>query len=155
MRERNSKIIGVLIFLILSAGVLYLTFYARRGINRGEIKMIGITGNNLLSAHDYLKFAKLDDTSTYSGLKLPVIYDRIMKHPYVAKADVEYDGVSEVNIDIVEKTLKAVLLKSGEPMFITDKFELLPVLDGTKFNDLPVISNPPADESYKTIIYIK
>jgi hypothetical protein len=154
MRERNSKIIGVLIFVILSAGVLYLTFNARRGINRGEIKMRGITGNNLLSANDYLRFAKLDDTSTYSGLKLPVIYDRIMKHPYVAKADVEYDGVSEVNIDIVEKTLKAVLLKSGEPMFITDKFELLPVLDGTKFSDLPVISNPPDDGSYKPLSII-
>jgi cell division septal protein FtsQ len=151
MRERNSKIIGVLIFIILSSGVLYLTFFARKGINKGEIKMIGITGNKLLSANDYLRFAKLDDTTAYSGLKLPVIYNRIMKHPYVASADVEYDGVSEVNIYIVEKTIKAVVIYDGEPMFITDKFELLPLFENTKFSDLPVISNLPANESYKSL----
>lgn len=151
MRERNSKIIGVLIFIVLLTGVLYLTFFVRKGINKGEIKMITVTGNKLLSSNDYLKFAKLDDKSTYSGLRLPVIYDRIMKHPYVAKADVEYDGVSEVNIDIVEKTIKAVVLGKGEPMFITDKFELLPIFENTNFSDLPVISNLPAKELYKPL----
>ena len=151
MRERNSKIIGVLIFIALVSGVLYLTFFVKKEVNKGEIKMISITGNNLLNASDYLKFAKLDDPAKYSGLSLPVIYDRILKHPYVANADVEYDGVSEINIDIVEKKMKAVVLNGGEPMFITDQFELLPLFENTKFNDLPIISNLPPGESYKPL----
>lgn len=155
MRERNSKIIGVLIFIVLVSGILYLTFFTKKGINKGEIKMIGITGNNLLSANDYLKFAKLNDPTKYSDLKLPVIYDRILKHPYVASADVEYDGVSEVNIDIVEKNIKAVVLNGGEPMFITDQFELLALLPYTKFNDLPIISNLSDSESYKPLSFLK
>ncbi len=155
MRERKSKIIGVLIFIGLLSGILYLIFFVGKGINKGEIKMIGITGNNLLSANDYLKFAKLDDPTKYFELKLPVIYDRISKHPYVAGADVEYDGVSEVNIDIIEKKIKAVILNGSEPMFITDKFELLPLFDNTKFNDLPIISNLSPDESYKPLSIVK
>ncbi|MGA8264950.1 MAG: FtsQ-type POTRA domain-containing protein [Ignavibacteriaceae bacterium] len=151
MRERNSKIIGVLIFIALMSGVLYLTIFVKNGINKGEIKMIQITGNNLLGASDYLKFAKLDDPTKYSGLSLPVIYDRILKHPYVANADVEYDGVSEVNIEVVEKKIKAVVLSGEEPMFITDQFELLPLFGNTKFNDLPIISNLPPGEAYKPL----
>jgi cell division septal protein FtsQ len=151
MRERNSKIIGVLIFIALMSGVLYLTIFVKKGINKGEIKMIQITGNNLLGASDYLKFAKLDDPTKYSGLSLPVIYDRILKHPYVANADVEYDGVSEVNIEVVEKKIKAVVLSGEEPMFITDQFELLPLFGNTKFNDLPIISNLPPGEAYKPL----
>ena len=151
MRERSSKIIGVLIFIGLVSGVLYLTFFVKKGVNKGDIKMIAITGNNLLNASDYLKFTKLDDPTKYSGLTLPVIYDRILKHPYVANADVEYDGVSEVTIDIVEKKIKAVVLSGGEPMFITNEFELLPIFGNTKFNDLPIISNLPPGESYKPL----
>ena len=45
MRERNSKIIGLLILIVLLSGILYLTFFVKEGINKGEIKMIGITGN--------------------------------------------------------------------------------------------------------------
>ncbi len=141
MRERNSKIIGVLIFMALVSGLLYLTFFAKKKINKGEIKMIEITGNNLLSADDYLKFARLSDSTDYSGLKLPVIKDRILKHPYISTADVEFDGVSEVKIVIKEKVIKAVVLNGGEPLFITDQFELLPLLADTKFSDLPIISN--------------
>ena len=48
MRERSSKILGVLIFIGLVSGVLYLTFFVKKGVNKGEIKMIEITGNNLL-----------------------------------------------------------------------------------------------------------
>ena len=151
MRERNSKIIGVLIFISLVLGVLYLTIFVRKRVNKGEIKMIQITGNNLLSATDYLKFAKLDDPTKYPELNLPVIYDRITKHPYVANAEVEYDGISEVNIDIVEKKIKAVVLNDGEPMFITDQFELLPFFENTKFNDLPIISNLSKGETYKAL----
>ena len=151
MHERSSKIIGVLIFVGLISGLLYLTFFVKKRSNKGEIKMIEITGNNLLSAGDYLKFAKLDDPTKYSDLKLPVIYDRITKHPYVASADVEYDGISTVSIDIVEKKFKAVVLNSGEPMFITDNFELIPMFENTKYNDLPIISNLPPGESYKPL----
>ena len=151
MHERSSKIIGVLIFVGLISGVLYLTFFVKKGSNKGEIKMIEITGNKLLSASNYLKFAKLDDPTKYADLKLPVIYDRITKHPYVASADVEYDGISTVSIDIVEKKFKAVVLNSDEPMFITDKFELIPMFENTKYNDLPIISNLPPGESYKPL----
>lgn len=117
--------------------------------------MIEITGNNLLSADAYLKFARLDDSTAYQNLKLPVIKDRILKHPYISEADVEFDGVSEVKIEIKEKVIKAVVLNAGEPFFITNQFEILPLLTGTKFSDLPIISNLSDTTAVKPFSFLK
>ena len=103
--------------------------------------MIEVKGNNLLSEIDYLSFTKLNDISQYRSLTLPVIKDRFESHPYVERADVEYAGNNTVKIILHEKKIKAVLLYNGEPYFITESFELLPVLQNSKFTDLPVISN--------------
>lgn len=151
MRESTAKIFGLLIFLFLLSGVLYLTFFSQKKINKGEIKMIEVTGNKLLNETDYLKLTKLNDRTAYIDLSLPVIKDRILKHPYVLKADVEYDGLGGVRIEIKEKKIKAVILNDGEPYFITEKYQILPLLPGSQFSDLPIISNLPDSVKIRTL----
>ena len=151
MREGTSKIFGLLVLILLMSGVLYLTFFSKKKINKGEIKMIEVTGNNLLNETDYLKMTKLDDRTAYIDLSLPVIKDRILRHPYVLKADVEYDGLGGVRIEIKEKKIKAVILNNGEPYFITEKYQILPLLSGSKFSDLPIISNLPDTLKVRTL----
>ena len=117
--------------------------------------MIEVTGNNLLSGDEYLKFSKLDDSSSYEDLTLPVIKDRMLKHPYILKADVENDGLGGVRIEVKEKHIKAVILNDGEPYFITENYEVLPLLSGTKFSDLPIISNLPDTVKVETLSTLK
>lgn len=155
MSEGTGKIFGLLLFVLLMSGVLYLTFFSKKKINKGEIKMIEVTGNYLLNGDEYLKSTKLDDQSTYDDLTLPVIKDRILKHPYILRADVENDGIGGVRIEIKEKKIKAVILHDSEPYFITESYQVLPLLSETKFSDLPVISNLPDSINIRTLSVLK
>lgn len=113
--------------------------------------MIQITGNNLLSEGDYLSFTKLNDRSGYDEITLPVIKSRFESHPYVERADVEYLSGNIAKVVLTEKKIEAVLLYNGEPHFITEDFEILPVLPNTKFTDLPVISNPKIQKQLRPL----
>lgn len=140
MREKKGKILGTLVFLLLILCILFLTFFPAKKNSHGELKMVEINGNVLLSENDYLTFTKLNEQGTISSVSLPVIKDRIEKHPYVAKADVEASG-NTATVLLSEKTLEAVLLVNGQAWFISSDFQLLPMFSDTKYEGLPVISN--------------
>lgn len=117
--------------------------------------MIEITGNRLLPVSEYLTFTKLDDSSQYYNLNLSMIKEKFEKHPYVEKVDVEDLGNQKVKVYLTEKNLEAVLLSAGEPHFISDQFQILPMLPNTKYLDLPVISNPESNQKLELLSYLK
>ncbi len=155
MKGAKSKIPGALLFVILISALFYLIFFSHKKANKGEIKMIKISGNNLLPSLDYLKFAKLENSSNYVKLTLADIRTRIEKHPYVQKADVAYEGNNEVKIYLKEKVIEAVIIIDGEPHFITEDFQILPMLPDIKMLDMPVISNPLLNEKVGQLSYIR
>ncbi len=141
MIEKNNKILGTLLFVVLISCLIYLIFFTRKKTNKVEVNMIELSGNNLLSENDYLTSADLSDIAADKNLSLPEIKDRFDKHPYLENADVEYAGSGVVKVVLTEKKLMAIIINNGEPYFITNSFEILPMLSNTKFGDLPVISN--------------
>ena len=155
MKKNGGKISGAILFLLLVSGLFYLTFFQVNKTQKGEIKMIVVTGNNLLSESDYLSFTRLNDISKYAGIRLSVIKDRFEKHPYVENADVELNGDRTVIVKITEKKIAGVLLSGKEPNLITGKFQVLPLLPDTKFIDLPVISNIRDDDKIIPMKFIK
>ena len=155
MKERLSKILGILLFVILLSCISYLVFSSSKQTNKGVIKMIEITGNKLLPVSEYLTFAKLNDSTKYFNLNLSMIKEKFEKHPYVEKVDVEDLGNQSVKVYLTEKILNAVLISSGEPHFISDEFQILPMLPNTKYLDLPVISNPENDQKVESMSYLK
>ncbi len=155
MKEKIGKILGTLLFVVLISCLFYLIFLSNKKNNKGEIKMIELTGNHLLSEKDYLSFARLGDNSKYGSLTLPEIKNRFASHPYVLRVDVEDAGNNEVKVFLTEKNVEAVLLAAGEPNFITDDFQVLPIFPDAKFSDLPVISNPGNEIKIKPLSYLK
>ncbi len=117
--------------------------------------MIEITGNNLLSETDYLTFSQLDNLKGYENVTLPLIKDRLEKHPYVVSADVELENQNKTKVILTEKKIMAVVLGGREPYFITVEFQILPLFTNTKFSDLPVISNPKKSDSLKPLEVFK
>ncbi len=117
--------------------------------------MIEITGNRLLPVSEYLTFTKLDDSSQYRGLTLPEIKARFEKHPYIKKADVVDLGNNIIKAYLTEKNIEAVLLSAGEPHFISDEFQILPILPNTKFTDFTIISNSKNALELKPLSYLK
>ena len=155
MHDSRSKILGTLLFIILISGLVYLTFISVNRNNKGQIKMINITGNKLLSADAYKDYTKLIAVKDFEDLTLPVIKDRFYKHPYISKVEVEYVGNNTVEVSIVEQKINAILLQGSEPYLITNNFEVLPLLPNTKLNDVPVISNPKLEKPVKTFSILK
>lgn len=117
--------------------------------------MIELTGNHLLSAKEYLAYARLDDKSKFGGLTLADVKNRFANHPYISKVDVEDEGNNQIKVYLTEKNIEAVLLASGEPNFITNDFQILPILPNAKFTDLPVISNIGNTKAIKPLSVLK
>ena len=140
MSERKSKFFGLVVFLALVIGFSYLMITGSKTNQKEVYNHIVITDNKLLPAIEYLRFAGLNDSTKYSELTLLQVKSKIEKHPYLRKAEVEFDGVSTILVEVQEKEIKAVLLQKNELKLITSDSETLPLFPPTSINDLPVIS---------------
>jgi cell division protein FtsQ len=102
-----------------------------------------------------MNYADLVDKSKYGKLTLQIIKDRIEKHPYVANADVRYDGNKKVSVNITEKSFESIIVKSDKQYILTDKLQVLPFIARTKGIDYPVISNAGIYDSIKVLTSLK
>jgi len=154
MHKNYGKILGTILFILLISCILYLTFFSTKKINKGDIEMIEITGNNLLNESDYLTFTRLNDLSFNPNIPLRVIKDRFEKHPYVSRVEVEENG-NKAKIILSEKKIMAVILNNADPYFLTEEFQVLPIFSDTKLTDLPVIRNSIVNDQIKPLNFIK
>ncbi|MCW8818011.1 MAG: FtsQ-type POTRA domain-containing protein [Ignavibacteriaceae bacterium] len=141
MSERRSKLFGLFIFLILTFGFVYLMITGSKASVKEVYNQIEINGNKLIPASEYLKYTGLNDSTKYSDLTLIDVKNRFEKHPYMRKAEVEYDGVNKILVEVEEKKIKAVLLQKNNLKLVTDNLETLPLFPPSYIRDLPVISN--------------
>jgi len=153
MSKAGSKILGTLFFILLISFIFYLILLPKKIVKR-NITKIEIKGNRFLSETDYLKQTKLLNVSEYNRLTLSIIKDRLDKHPYILKADIEQND-KILTAYITEKKMTAVLLKGTVPYFISERNEILPLMPNTKFIDLPVISNTKYGEDFKSFELVK
>lgn len=141
MKNDFGNFAGLTVFSLILIVILYLALFLYNKKGKEEIKMITLHGNSLLSKEQYLRFADLNQTDEYSDLSLNGIKNRIEKHPYIFKAEVKSDGRGNVDINIKEKEIYAVIIHSGEPYFISADFEFIKILEYTNYTDIPLISN--------------
>lgn len=141
MSERKSKFFGLVVFLVLIIGFSYLMITGSKASHKQVYNQIEVTENKLLPAKEYLRYAGLSDTTKYENLTLLEVKTRIEKHPYLRKAEVEFDGVNKILVEVQEKEIKAALLQKNELKLITSDLETLPLFPPSVIKDLPVISN--------------
>ncbi len=141
MKERRSKLFDLFVFLFLTFGFVYLMITGSKANVKEVYNQIQITGNNLLPASQYLRFAGLNDTTKFKDLTLLDVKIKLEKHPYLRKAEVEFDGVNKILVEVEEHKIKAVLLQKNELKLITNVFGILPLFPPTAIQDLPVITN--------------
>ncbi len=151
--KAGSKILGTFFFILLVLFLFYLILLPKK-IIKMNINKIEISGNKFLIGDDYLKQTKLSDILDYNGMSLAVIKDRLEKHPYIAKADVELKG-NEIHAYITERKMIAIIIKRTDIYFVSDNFEILPLMPKTKLIDLPVISNPENTDNVEAFTFIK
>jgi cell division septal protein FtsQ len=140
MKEKIGTIFGTILFIAIIGGMIHVNVVTEK--SDGEIfSEIILVGDKTLSAKDYLIGSDLSKISEYPELTVQEIKSRITQHPYVAKAEVQSNGIGRVNINIVEKKFMAVLLMKSDPFLITENFEHIKLKRNSDISKLPVISN--------------
>lgn len=147
-------IFAVMLLVSAVAAIAYMSIGVKAEVNN-KIKYIDISGNVHLSRYGYLEFAKLNNKHTYQSITVQIIKDRIEKHPYVAFADVRYDGNGKVSVSIMEKNFESLMFDGEDQYLITDKLQVLPVLENSLKIDYPVVANVQQDKAVKMLSSIK
>lgn len=140
--DRMSKIYGLLLFAVLIIGLVYLVVNSMQAQQNSSYESIVVHKTRYLPQADYIQFANLVDPSQLHGLTLADVKGKFEKHPYVKNVEVEFDGVSAINVSLEEKLLKAVLLNDNKLNVVCENYTVLPLLGNSIVTDLPVISNP-------------
>jgi len=141
VKERLSKILGLVLFVFLIVTMISLSFKSSGADEKSNFSGIEITGNKLLSADDYLGFSGFDDSTSLQDITLPLIKVRFEKHPYIIKADVEFDGEKKILVELKERNFMAVVFENQKFSLLTDNYEKVPVFNNTEFYELPIITN--------------
>ena len=141
MSERRSKFFGLVFFIVLVAGFSYLMITGSKASHKEVYNQIEVIENKLLPVKEYLHYAGLSDSTKYADLTLLEVKTKIEKHPYLRKAEVEFDGVNKILVEVHEKEIKAALLQKNELKLLTSDLETLPLFPPFVIKDLPVISN--------------
>ena len=126
---KKQKIFNAIFLLLMAGAIVYLSFALNKGKDY-KVGLIEIEGNDHLSAEQYMEYANLANKANYGKLTLQVIKDRIEKHPYVAHADVRYDGNGKVSVKIKEKSFESILMNNDTQFILTDKLQVLPYIPG-------------------------
>ncbi|MCH7723367.1 MAG: FtsQ-type POTRA domain-containing protein [Bacteroidetes bacterium] len=140
MKEKFGTIIGIILFVVILGGIIYLNAFADTSDKELYTEII-IVGNHFLPEKDYLIKSKLGSKGEYQELTLQEIKSRILSHPYILKAEVQSNGIGIVKINVFEKKIMAVLLTKSVPYLITENFNLLVMNPNSDITKLPVISN--------------
>ncbi len=153
MKETAGKIFGLIIFLFLIGSIIYLNFFGAKAETKDSYESISISGNSILTAEDYLHFAKYDDSLNLFNTTLQEVKIKMEQHPYIVKANVKYDGSNTIAVELIEKKLKAVVLSGNNPSLVTEDYKTVPLLKNASFTELPVISKLKtiSDESGNSI----
>jgi cell division septal protein FtsQ len=142
MKERFSKIFGLMLFVLLAVLIVTLGVSSSDKIEETGFTAIEITGCKLLSEAEYLAFSGLKDESSLKEVTLQSVKNEFEKHPYVAKADVEYDGIDKIIVELHERNFMAVIFQKQELKLVTEDFETIAMIKNTEFYELPIIANP-------------
>lgn len=148
MSQTKSKIIGLIIFLIIISTLFFVALMPVKQQVGKHVKSINLSGNHLLPQESYLSFAKLNDAQNSVEITLPILKDRLEKHPFVSSTEVEISEYNNAKVYVYEKSLIAIVICDDQTFLLSDELQLLPLFSNTKFIDLPIINNPRYGEQY-------
>ena len=154
MSQSSSKIVGLMIFIIVVSVLFFVALMPAKKHGSARIKSLAISGNHLLSENSYLNFAKLSNVQNSVEISLPVVKDRLEKHPFIASTEVEISKYGSAIVQMYEKELIAILIIDDESFLLSAELQLLPVFYNTKFVDLPIINNPKYGRKYRVLNYL-
>ena len=149
MSDRANKITSLLVFILIVGFVVFINLFFAQAKDNDVYRQIRISGNILLPSKSYINFCEFSNPETISETNLAAVKKVFESHPYVDKADVKYDGIDCIDVNLYEKDIKATIIKNNKLKLVTNDFELLPVYQTTVIKNIPVISHLSFNSRYE------
>lgn len=147
------QISSIIILVLMICLVLYLAFSVDED-TKTTITKIELSGGRSIENNDYLKFARLDNQKDFKDLDLRIIRDRIAKHPYVKRVNLQYQK-PVVKIIITEKKFNGIMITDLKKYLVTSTFEILPYFENIRESNLPLLLNVKLNEKVKVFNSLK
>ncbi|MFA7289748.1 MAG: cell division protein FtsQ/DivIB [Melioribacteraceae bacterium] len=154
MAKRFPYILSSILLVLLFAVVAGLSIFLIPA-KKAQINLIELKGNIYLPKENYLRYAHLLNRNEYRYLDLKTIKDRIKKHPYVKNAEVRLDDFNKALITLSEKPFDAILLDDSKQFLVTEQVELVPMFEGTKYVDFPLVKDPKTTKAFRMMKFYK
>ena len=146
------KISSILLLIILSVITGYFSLTLESNTQE-TINEVDILNTYHLSADQYKTYANLN-LEDFSHVNIGIVKDRLEKHPYVSKVEVKFDADKKVVARITEKEFYAILINDSKKYYLSEDFELLPLIIDTRDGNYPIILNPALDKKPKIFQFI-
>jgi cell division septal protein FtsQ len=140
MSDRANKITSLLVFVLIAGFVVFINLFFAQAKDNDVYRQIRISGNTLLPEKKYLEFCDFTNQEEISETDLAKVKKVFETHPYIAKADVKFDGIDCIEVKLFEKDLKATIV-NAKLKLISKNFEILPVYPNTIIQNIPIISH--------------
>jgi cell division septal protein FtsQ len=140
MSDRANKITSFLVFVLIAGFVVFINLFFAQAKDNDIYRQIRISGNTLLPEKNYLEFCDLTEQEAISETDLAKVKKVFETHPYIAKADVKFDGIDCIEVKLFEKNVKATIVNTKLKL-VTKNFEVLPVFPNTIIQNVPIISH--------------
>ena len=138
---KKKKLILIQLFLAFVA-IISLIFLASEFKSEKSIKLITVSGNNIVSSNEIIEklcLPVLDSLGDKTGLE--DIQTAVNSHPFIKFSTVVRESSEEVNVEVNEYLPVAVLVDTnGYLKYIDREARILPYNYAEKFRDLMIFS---------------
>ncbi|MBE2280943.1 MAG: hypothetical protein IAE91_11170 [Ignavibacteriaceae bacterium] len=141
MAAKRSKIYPALIIMVIFTGLfIYLGIYDSKKIAAQGLTEINFVGNNLLDQSEYINFvySSKDSGTIFTAAEFR---ESLLKHQYVVDVSIKQSPDGSAKVSVKEKEPEALLKLKDSFYLITQSKELIPVLNGLKSMNYPVVDN--------------
>lgn len=142
LRDKENKTFATKVsWIIIGLGLtIGLVVAANKWLDNEHIQGLRVGGVNYLDTNEIVKLAGVDRSIPVQKLNLDSIENNVLRHPFIAQAEVYRGEKGNLKIDISERIPVARVIVSDSIMYADSSGKLLAYHSGFMKVDVPVIS---------------
>lgn len=139
LRNNNRLRLGAIIIIIASILVVAYDYGCRRSAISNQVNKLVITGHQKLKKEEVVDLLGIKPGSSFEGLDLKTLEDRLEKHPRIKKASIARRSKEQLLISIMERSAKYVV-NSNDNLYELDEDLKLISVDDVRDSSLCILS---------------
>lgn len=131
----------ILYLFVVTVFTIVLVLFANTWVSEQKVNSIAIKGTSYIPKNELFELINnISASRSFDRISLFNLKKKIKEHPFVSEAFVVKRNSKSIEIEVIERQVKAILIdKNGGLHYIDSDFNVLPYRLSLKFADLPVL----------------